>query len=87
MSLEKVSVVDQITVTEHGNVLWRISHRIMEDGSMLSQSYERNSMEPGDDVSRAPANVQAIAKLVWTPEVVEAFAAARAAAKASLAPV
>ena len=87
MSLEKVSVIDQITVTEYGNVLWRIAHRVMEDGELLSQVYERNSIDPGDDLSRAPAKVQAIAKLVWTPEVVEAFAAARAAAKASLAPV
>ena len=79
MSLEKVSVIDQITVTEYGNVLWHIAHRVMEDGELLSQVYERNSIDPGDDLSRAPAKVQAIATVVWTPELVAAFKASRVA--------
>ncbi len=39
---------------------------------------------PGSDVSAMPANVQAVAAVVWTPEVIAAYeaeAAARAAAE------
>ena len=37
MALSKETVVDQITVTEFGIVLYREATRIMEDGKQLSQ--------------------------------------------------
>lgn len=86
MSIEKISVIDQITVNESGVVLWRIAHRIMEDGELLSQAYERNSIEPGDDTARVPAKVKSIIDVVWTADVVEAFKAAQAEAKKQAAP-
>jgi hypothetical protein len=79
MAIEKVSVIDQITVTENGIVLWRIANRIMENGEMLSQAYERNSIQPGDDTARAPAKVKAIIDVAWTAEVIQAFADAKQA--------
>jgi hypothetical protein len=82
MTIEKVSVIDQITVTENGIVLWRIANRIMENGEMLSQAYERNSIQPGDDTARAPAKVKAIIDVAWTADVIQAFADAVQAAKA-----
>jgi len=84
MAIEKVSVIDQITVTENGVVLWRLAHRIMEDGQMFSQSYERNSIEPGDDTTRVPAKVKAIIDAAWTPEVIQAFEDAKQAAKQAM---
>jgi hypothetical protein len=83
MAIEKVSVIDQITITENGIVLWRVSNRIMENGEMLSQAYDRNSIEPGEDTARAPAKVKAIIDVAWTPEVVQAFADAKQVAKAT----
>ena len=87
MSLEKMSVIDQITITEHGVVMWRIAHRIIEDGEQLSQSYERNSIDPGEDTARVPGKVKAIIDVVWTADVVDAFKAAQAEAKKQIAPV
>jgi len=79
MSLSKLTVVDQITVTENGVVLFREATRILEDGVELSKTYHRSSLIPGQDVSGVPANVQAICAAAWTTEVVEAFQSARAA--------
>ena len=72
MALSKETVVDQITVTENGTVLYREATRIMEDGVQLSQTYHRSSLTPGQDLTDVPANVAAIASVVWTPEVITA---------------
>jgi DNA-binding transcriptional LysR family regulator len=77
MSLSKSTVVDQITVTENGIVLYREATRILEDGVELSKTYHRSSLTPGQDISGAPANVQAICNVAWTPEVIAAFQAAQ----------
>jgi hypothetical protein len=79
MSLSKLTVVDQITVTENGIVLFREATRIFEDGVELSKTYHRSSLTPGQDISGVPANVQAICNVAWTPEVVAAFQAAQEA--------
>ena len=78
MSLSKSTVIDQITVTENGIVLYREATRVFEDGVELSKTYHRSSLTPGQDISGAPANVQAICNAAWTPEVVAAFQAAQA---------
>jgi archaellum component FlaF (FlaF/FlaG flagellin family) len=78
MSLTKSTVIDQITVTENGIVLFREATRILEDGVELSKTYHRSSLTPGQDISGVPANVQAICNAAWTPEVVAAFQAAQA---------
>jgi hypothetical protein len=79
MALTKEKVIDQITVTENGIVLYREATRIMEDGNQISQTYHRTSLTPGSDISEQPANVQAIAATVWTPEVIAAYEAQQAA--------
>jgi len=75
MSLSKLSVVDQVTVTENGIVLFREATRILEDGVELSKTYHRSSLTPGQDLSGIPENVKAICAAAWTPEVVAAYQA------------
>jgi hypothetical protein len=75
MLLTKETIVDQITVTENGIVLYREVTRIMEDGKQLSQTYHRISLAPGQDLTDQPANVVAICNLTWTPEVIAAYQA------------
>ena len=88
MALTKETVVDQITVTENGTVLYREATRIMEDGVQLSQTFHRNSFEPDSDLTGAPANVAAICNLTWTPEVIAAYKASiKATEEARLNPV
>ena len=79
MSLTKTTVIDQITVTENGTVLYREATRIMEDGKQLSQTYHRSSLTPAQDLTGVPANVVAICNAAWTPEVVAAYQAQLAA--------
>ena len=79
MSLTKTTVVDQITVTENGVVLYREATRIMEDGNQISQTYHRTSLTPAQDLTGQPANVVAICNAAWTPEVIAAYQAQVAA--------
>ena len=83
MSLTKQTIVDQITVTENGIVLYREATRIMEDGVQLSQTYHRSSLTPAQDLTGVPANVVAICNTVWTAEVIAAYQAAQAADEAA----
>ena len=79
MAITKQTVVDQITVTENGVVLYREATRIMEDGKVLTQTYHRSSLTPGQDLTGHPANVVAICNTAWTPEVIAAYQAAQEA--------
>ena len=73
MALSKEVIIDQITITENGIVLYREATRIMEDGTQLSQTYHRTSLTPGQDIANEPANVVAICNVAWTPEVIAKF--------------
>jgi DNA-binding transcriptional LysR family regulator len=75
--LTKETVIDQITVTENGIVLFREATRILEDGAEISKKYHRSSLTPGQDLSGVPANVAAICNVAWTPEVIAAYQAAQ----------
>jgi DNA-binding transcriptional LysR family regulator len=75
MSLTKSTVIDSITVTENGTVLYREATRIMEDGNQISQTYHRSSLSPGQDLTGIPANVAAICNVAWTAEVIAAYQA------------
>ena len=75
MAITKQTVVDQITVTENGTVLYREATRIIEDGVQLTQTYHRTSLTPGQDLTGQPANVAAICNTAWTAEVVAAYQA------------
>ena len=83
MSLTKQTIIDQITVTENGIILYREATRIMENGVQLSQTYHRSSLTPAQDLTGVPANVVAICNTAWTAEVVAAYQAAQAAAEAA----
>ena len=75
MSITKETVVDQITVTENGIVLYREATRIIEDGKELTKTYHRTSLTPGQDLTDQPDNVVAICNTAWTKEVVAAYKA------------
>ena len=52
---------------------------IKKDGVEVGRTYHRNVVVPGQDVSDQPAEVQAIAAALWTPEVIAAYEAELAA--------
>ena len=81
MAITKETVVDQITLTENGIVLYREATRIVEDGKELTKTCHRTSLTPGQDISDQPAKVQAICEVAWTPEVIAAYEAQQEANK------
>ena len=79
MSLSEIKVIDQITVTENGTVLYREATRILKDGEQIAQTFHRTSLTPSQDLTGQPVNVAAIATAAWTPEVISAYQAQVAA--------
>ena len=75
MALTETKVIDQITVTENGTVLYREATRILKDGEQIAQTYHRSSLTPASDLAGVPENVVAICNVAWTPAVVEAYQA------------
>jgi hypothetical protein len=75
MSLQEIKVIDKIEVVENGTIQVREATRILRDGEQIAQTYHRWSFAPASDLSTMPANVQAVASAVWTPEVISAYQA------------
>lgn len=73
MALEKQTTVDRIEVIESGCVQVRTATRIVEDGNVISSSYHRHVVAPGDDYSQEDARVQAICAATHTADVVAAY--------------
>ncbi len=69
------------TVYEDGQLsVKRVRVIIDSDGTVLSRINHSETLEPGRDMSKYPdARAQAIAALVWTPEVVGAYKAVKEA--------
>lgn len=73
MSITKEKVIDQITVTENGIILYREVTRIMEDGVELTKTYHRSSLTPGQNLTGVPEKVVAICNTAWTREIIDAY--------------
>lgn len=71
--ISKETLVDQITVTENGTILYREATRIIEDGVQLSQTYHRSSLAPASDLAGVPENVVAICNVAWTAKVIQSY--------------
>jgi hypothetical protein len=72
MALTKETVVDKIEVLESNAIQVRSAIRVLEDGAVLSSSYHRHVLQPGDDLTNEDPRVAAIATATWqlipTPE-------------------
>jgi len=75
MTLEKIEVVDLIEVVENGTIQVRTATRILENGAIISDSFHRHVVSPGDNYSQEDAKVQAICAAVHTPEVIAEYQA------------
>ena len=81
MALEKQIAIDKIEILENGSIQVRQITRIVEDGTELSASYHRWTLNPGDDTTNQEPKVVAIANAVWTSEVIAAYKAQQEANK------
>jgi hypothetical protein len=79
MALVKEISADRIEVVENGCVQVRTATRILENGVVISNTFHRHVVAPGDDYSGEEARVQAICKATHTKAVVDAYKATQAA--------
>ena len=75
MAITETKVIDQITVTENGTILYREATRILKDGEQIAQTFHRSSLAPAADLTDVPANVATICNAAWTDEVIDAYQA------------
>jgi len=74
MAITKTTQEDKIEIVgQYKSIQVRTATVIEEDGVELSRSFHRHVVNPGDDISGQSAEVQAIAAVVHTPEVVAAY--------------
>jgi len=74
MAIVKRTEEDKIEIVgQYKQIQVRTATVIEEDGVELTRSFYRHVVNPGDDVSNESAEVQAIAAVVHTPEVVAAY--------------
>ena len=71
--LTKENVVDKIEILEDGQMQIRTATRILEDGVVISQSFHRKVVNPGDDVGQEDVRVKDIANHIHTPDVVQKY--------------
>lgn len=73
--LEKITVVDKIEVLESGVIQVREAVRVLEDGKVLSQSYHRYCVAPGDNLEGKDERVVTTAKALWSQKTVDDYCA------------
>ena len=75
MEITKETIVDRIEVLENGIVQVRFATNILENGTVISKTFMRDSISPGRDYSNQPDNVKAICQVVHTPQVIADYKA------------
>lgn len=78
MSLSETQVVDKIEVVEDGVVQVRVANRVLKNGEVIAQGYERFTVAPGRATQDMDARVVAICAAVHTPDVIAAYEAEQA---------
>ena len=46
---------------------------VLKDGEEIGRQYHREVFSPGDDVTSAPQEVQDIAGVLWSPQVISSY--------------
>ena len=75
--LTEQTVISQIGVLEDGQLQIRRSRRIFDNGVQIAEQYHRHVLEPGQDISGEDDRVQAVAWVLWLPDVVDAYKEAK----------
>lgn len=73
MALVDSTVFSAITILEDGQIQLRRSRRIFDGTTKIAEQYHRYVLAPGDTVTQEDTRVKAIAQVLWTPEVIDAY--------------
>ncbi len=77
MVITEKSIISKIEVLEDGQIQVQRANLILRDGVVIAKEYHRHVLAPGDSLVKEDTRVRAVATAVHTPEVVQAFVAAR----------
>ncbi len=70
---KKTMVLNQVEVLLSGHVQVRNIIRVMSNGKIISETFHRHVLSPGDNLSKEDPRVVAIAKAAWKPERMKNF--------------
>jgi len=86
MALIEKTEYHSLTILVDGQIQVRRDRVVIDDvtGEELGRRPWRKVLEPGEDVSMFPKRVRDICAVVWTPQVISDYQAAKAAREASL---
>lgn len=73
-----------IGILDNGVIEFRKTRVIMDGTEVVAERHHRQVLEPGQDVSELPNKVRQVCQLIWTPAVIAAWLAAKAAIEDSL---
>ena len=65
---EKIEIVGEFKTLQI-----RATVRVTDDGEVISESYHRRSIPPGQDASDETEEIKALVTLYHTPEIIEAY--------------
>ena len=76
MALTERTIIDKYEVVgDFKHIQCRYATVIERDGVEISRSFHRHVIAPSEDVTGEPQEVQALAALMHTPEVIAAYEA------------
>jgi hypothetical protein len=73
MALTETSIISSIDVKANGSLQIQRSDIIYRNGIEISKVYHRHVIQPGADVSAENDRVKAVAKVIHTKAVIDAF--------------
>lgn len=76
--LTEQTLISAITILEDCQLQIRRSRRVFDGTEMIAEQYHRHVLAPGDNTTLEDARVQAVASLLWTPTVIQAYRDAQA---------
>jgi len=78
MAITKTITIDKIEIVgDFKNIQVRQASVIEEDGVELTRSFHRYVLSPGNDLTEQPTEIQSIANVVWTEEIITAYQASQ----------
>ena len=78
--LTKTVTLGSREILRSGHIQCRWDSQVWEDGELLSTTFWREVISPGQDVSGHPPEIQRIARVEHTPAVIKAYIDATAPA-------
>ena len=73
MALTETAIISSIDVRSNGAIQIQRSDIIYRDGIEISKVYHRHVIHPGADVSGEDERIRAVAKVIHTKPVIDAF--------------